>query len=224
MIDVLFEDDDVLAVDKPEGLAVVPERDLARPCLVAVLAQQLAYRPLVVHRLDKEVSGVMLLAKNPQAHRTLNDLFSTRQVRKTYLALVHGDMELDQGTIDQPIREFGSGRMGIDTRQGKPSVTKYRVLERLAGTTLLEVHPITGRRHQIRVHLYSMGHPIVGDLRYGDKALQGLFGRLMLHALKVTFTAASGQKKPIHSPIPVSFQQVLEALGHGPIGGRMAGT
>jgi RluA family pseudouridine synthase len=217
MIDVLFEDEDILAVDKPEGLAVVPERDITRPCLKAMLAQQVPYKPYVVHRLDKEVSGVMLLAKNAQAHRTLNDQFNTHQVHKTYLALVHGGMEQDEGTIDRPIREFGSGRMGIDVQRGKPSVTKYKVLDRLAGYTLLEAHPITGRRHQIRVHLYSIGHPIVGDIHYGDKALQGLFGRLMLHALKVTFTAPSGQKRAIGSPVPESFKQVLEALGHSPI-------
>lgn len=217
MIDVLFEDDDVLAVDKPEGLAVVPERDITKPCLVAMLAQQVPYKPFVVHRLDKEVSGTMLLAKNAQAHQILNDQFETRQVHKTYLALVHGIMEQGEGTVDQPIREFGSGRMGIDAQRGKPSVTKYKALDRLTGYTLLEVHPITGRRHQIRVHLYSIGHPVVGDIHYGDKALQGLFGRLMLHALKVTFTSPSGQKQAVSSPVPVSFQQVLEALGHGPI-------
>jgi len=217
MVTVLFEDSDVLAVDKPDGLAVVPERDGTRPCLKAMLAQQVTYKPYVVHRLDKEVSGVMLLAKNTEAHRYLNDQFGTRQVHKTYLALVHGRMEPDPGTIDQPIRQFGSGRMGIDAEQGKPSVTKYKILDLLPGYSLLEVHPITGRRHQIRVHLYSIGHPIVGDLHYGDKAVQKLFGRLMLHAFKVSFTTPSGEKRAIESPVPVSFQQVLEALGHGPI-------
>jgi len=219
MVDILFEDADVLAVDKPEGLAVVPERDRARPCLLSMLAQQVPYKPYVVHRLDKEVSGVMLLAKNAAAHRTLNDQFSTHQVHKTYLALVHGRMESDHGAIDRPIREFGSGRMGIDAERGKPSITKYKVLECLAGYSLLEVHPITGRRHQIRVHLYSIGHPVVGDVHYGDKALQGLFGRLMLHALKVTFTTPSGQNQAVESPVPASFQQVLESLGQTPSGG-----
>ncbi len=214
---ILFEDDDILAVDKPEGLAVVPERDRSRPCLLEVLSRQVSYKPYVVHRLDKEVSGVMLLAKNLEAHKYLNDQFETRQVHKTYLALVHGVMEQDEGTIDRPIREFGSGRMGVDARQGKPSVTKYKVVGRMAGYTLLEVHPITGRRHQIRVHLYSIGHPIVGDVRYGDKALQGLFGRLMLHSLKVSFTLPSGRKQTVEGRVPASFQQVLEALGHGPL-------
>jgi len=215
MIDVLFEDEDVLAVDKPEGLAVVPERDLARPCLVTVLARQLPCRLLVVHRLDKEVSGVMLLAKHAQAHRTLKNLFSTRQVCKTYVALVHGVVPKDQGEIDRPIREFGSGRMGIDPDQGKPSLTKYRVLQRLQGTTLLEVCPITGRRHQIRVHLYAIDHPVVGDLRYGDKALQGGFTRLMLHSLRVCLSLPSGREIAVESPIPPSFRAVLEALPKG---------
>ena len=212
MIDVLFEDEDVLAVDKPEGLAVVPERVRTRPCLLESLVQQVSYRPFVVHRLDKEVSGVMLLAKNAEVHRTLNGLFGTRQVRKTYLALVHGAVESEQGTIDQPVRAFGSGRMGIDTEHGKPSVTTYEVLEHLPGYTLLEAHPITGRRHQIRVHLYSIGHPIVGDLRYGDKALQGRFPRLMLHSRQVCLSLPSGKEIAIEAPIPPSFQAVLEGL------------
>ena len=211
MLKILFEDSDVLAVDKPEGLAVVAERDLAKPCLVSLLAQQVPYKPFVVHRLDKEVSGVTLFAKNAEAHRALSEQFETRQVHKAYLALAHGLVEPDQGTIDQPIREFGSGRMGIDPK-GKPSVTKYKVLKALPNYTLLDVHPITGRRHQIRVHLYSIGHPVVGDVHYGDKVVQKLFGRLMLHALRVTFTAPSGQKTTVESPIPETFQQVLESL------------
>jgi tRNA pseudouridine32 synthase / 23S rRNA pseudouridine746 synthase len=216
MLKILFEDPDVLAVDKPADLAVVPERDLAKPCLVSELAQQVDYKPFVVHRLDKEVSGVMILAKNAESHKILSGQFEDRQVHKAYLALAHGLLEPDHGTIDQPIREFGSGRMGLDAQRGKPSVTKYKVLDHVDGYTLVEVHPITGRRHQIRVHLYSVGHPIVGDVHYGEKALQGLFGRIMLHALRITFTTPAGQKTTVESPIPEGFQQILESLGLRP--------
>jgi tRNA pseudouridine32 synthase / 23S rRNA pseudouridine746 synthase len=195
---------------------VIPERDLARPCLINLLAQQVDYKPYVVHRLDKEVSGVMILAKNAESHRILGLQFEGREVHKTYQALVHGAMESDHGTIDSPIREFGSGRMGVDREKGKPSVTKYKVVGRLEGYTFLEVHPITGRRHQIRVHLYSIGHPIVGDVHYGDKTLQGLFGRIMLHSLRITFTTPAGQKTTVESPIPEGFQQILESLGLRP--------
>jgi 23S rRNA-/tRNA-specific pseudouridylate synthase len=111
----------------------------------------------------------------------LNEAFEQRRIIKTYLALVHGRVGPNEGVVDQPIREFGSGRMGVSP-SGKPSITTYRVLERLGAFTLLEANPQTGRRHQIRVHLYHIGHPIVGDLRYGDRAVQQRFCRLMLHA------------------------------------------
>jgi len=116
------------------------------------------------------------------------------------------------GRINAPIREFGSGRMGVDPRRGKPSTTEWKLAERLDGATLLRVHPATGRRHQIRVHLYHIGHPILGDLRYGDRARQEGFPRLMLHALEIEFAPPAGERVKIEALAPPSFDAVLAGL------------
>jgi 23S rRNA-/tRNA-specific pseudouridylate synthase len=126
--------------------------------------------------------------------------------------LVHGIVK-NNGEIRKPIREFGSGRMGIDERNGKPSATKYNVIKQLNNLTLLELNPSTGRRHQLRVHLYSIGHPIVGDLRYGDKEVQEKYPRLMLHAKSIEFELPDDKKMFVESKIPESFQNILDKLG-----------
>jgi len=158
-----------------------------------------------VHRLDKEVSGVMLYALHPEAHRFLNNAFEKREVHKTYQALVHGVLVEDQGVIMRPIREFGSGRMGVDDLKGKPSETWFTVIKRTDRFTLVELSPQTGRRHQLRVHLYSIGHPIVGDTRYGEKALQQGFPRLMLTSTGIDLTLPSGKRLLIKNVIPSDF-------------------
>jgi len=191
-LNILYRDGDVVAVNKPEGIAAVPEHPHDPTCLAAQVAAALAMRVWPVHRLDKDVSGVILYALHAEAHRILNARFEQRDVRKRYRALTWGRVAADSGTIDQPLREFGSGRMGVDPA-GKASVTAYTVLERLTRFTLLEAQPHTGRRHQIRVHLYALGHAIVGDPRYGDRAAQRPFARLMLHASGIALTLPCGQ-------------------------------
>jgi RluA family pseudouridine synthase len=166
----------------------------------------------VVHRLDKEVSGVILFARNADAHRQLNRQFEQRAVAKRYLALVHGVVEAPAMSINLPLREFGSGRMGVDLRRGKASATEVQVLRQLPGYTLLEVSPLTGRRHQIRVHLYGAGHPVVGDRRYGEPAVQQGFPRLMLHALALTVALPATGAVTIGAPVPPSFQALVDAL------------
>ena len=212
MILTLFEDDDVLAVDKPEGLAAIPERDATQESLLSLLSATTPTKLYVVHRLDKEVSGVMLFAKNPDAHRCLNEQFSHHSVRKTYLALVHGTLTQERGTIDAPLRQFGSGRMGVDSKRGKESVTTFHVLKRFDMYTLVEVYPITGRRHQIRVHLYSLGYVIVGDPLYGEREMQRQFPRLMLHAQRIECRFPSGRMVTIEAPIPESFTDVMRMI------------
>jgi RluA family pseudouridine synthase len=207
---VLFESDDLLAVDKPEGVVSISEA--GRGGLPEMLRPVYGGPLYPVHRLDREASGVIVFAKNPDMHRHLNGEFDRRSVRKTYLALVHGVMQVNRGVVNQPIREFGSGRMGLDPKRGKPSTTKFKVYERLPGYTLVRAYPLTGRRHQIRVHLYSLGHPIVGDLKYGERAIQEKFPRLMLHALEIEFTLPSGERLKIESPVPESFCGVLESI------------
>lgn len=212
IIPILFEDDDIIAVSKPEGLAAIPERKPQRESLVASLSAQLQRRLFVAHRIDKEVSGVILFAKNASAHRSLNEQFLERTVRKTYLALTHGAIKDRAGTIEKPLRQFGSGRIGVGTAQGKLSSTTFEVVKRFAAHTLVHANPHTGRRHQIRVHLYSIGHPVVGDLRYGDKEMQSVFPRLMLHALSIELRLPSGRGLIVEAPVPESFSAVLRTL------------
>lgn len=208
----LYSDADVLAVSKPEGIATIPERRPTGGSLVESLASGLGMRLFVVHRLDKAASGVVVLAKNAAAHRCLNDQFAARQVDKTYLVLVHGRVADDAGEIDLPLRPFGSGRMGVDGRRGKPSVSRFRVLWRCDAATLLAVALVTGRRHQIRVHLYACGHPIVGDVRYGDIARQRSFPRMMLHACRIGFRLPSGGPCTIWAPPSATFAALLAKL------------
>ena len=210
-ISILYSDPDVVAVNKPEGLAAVPERAGDDTCLRAQLAAQLGSAVWPVHRLDKEVSGVILYARHAAAHRFLNAAFERREVAKTYLAVVHGVVADEAGTIDQPLRAFGSGRIGVHA-DGKPSLTTYRVLARAAGLTLLEVQPHTGRRHQIRAHLYHLGHPIVGDLRYGDRPHQRGFPRLMLHAAGIDAPLPSGGRLVLRDVPSATFSAAWQAL------------
>jgi tRNA pseudouridine32 synthase/23S rRNA pseudouridine746 synthase len=212
MISILFEDEDLVAAIKPEGLASIPERDKDRDNLLASLSAQLRMKLFVAHRIDKEVSGVILFAKNESAHRWLNEQFSKRAVRKTYVALAHGVIDQENGTIEKALRQFGSGRVGVDARRGKVSSTAFRVTKRFASYTLVDAIPFTGRRHQIRVHFYSIGHPLVGDLRYGDRSLQQGFPRLMLHAKRVDFRLPAGPEVAIEAPIPHSFSAAMKAI------------
>jgi RluA family pseudouridine synthase len=209
---VLYEDAEMVAVDKPAGLSAIPERDPDRPCLVSLLAAWLGQRLWVVHRLDKEVSGVILFARSAEAHRHLNGEFAARRVRKTYLALTHGRIAVDQGVIDQPIRTFGSGRAGVDDEHGKPSRTEYGVLARAADYTLVAAYPVTGRRHQLRVHFYTLGHPLAGDPRYGDPAIQGRIPRLMLHALRLECRRPDHTPLTVTAPVPDTFTEPLATL------------
>ncbi|MCS6898329.1 MAG: RluA family pseudouridine synthase [Myxococcales bacterium] len=207
---LLHEDADLLAVYKPEGLSSIPERDITVPCLQRLLEARRGERLWVVHRLDKEVSGVLLFARNAAAHRALSLAFERREVEKFYTLLVHGSLVQREGEINLPIAQFGSGRMGVDERRGKPSLTRYTSLERPGGFTLVEAKPLTGRRHQLRVHFYSLGHPIVGDLRYGDRAKQATFPRLMLHARRLIVPHPTGSHLDLEVPTPSLFARLLE--------------
>ncbi len=211
-IPVLFENDNIIAVDKPEKLASIPERNREKVSLLKILSETLERKLYTVHRLDKQVSGVILFAKTPEAHRQLNLMFEHRQVHKTYMTLVHGEIAGERGVIDKPLRCFGSGRMGEDIERGKPCRTEFCVLERMPGYTLVQVHPVTGRKHQIRAHFFGIGHPVVGDTLYGDKSLQKTFPRLMLHSLEIEFIEWTAQKINIASKIPSSFSSVIDRI------------
>jgi len=209
-IPILFDSPALVAVDKPEGVASIPERDQTQEDLLTRLSRQVGGRLFAVHRLDKGVTGVIVYAKNADTHRFLNDQFAARSTRKRYMALVHGVMKEDDGSIETPIKKFGSGRMGVATEGGMECATRFRTMERFANHSLLSVHPVTGRRHQIRVHLYSIKHPVAGDRLYGDQKLQAGFARIMLHARELEIEIEPGNKILIEAKLPPSFTAIVE--------------
>jgi tRNA pseudouridine32 synthase / 23S rRNA pseudouridine746 synthase len=213
MASILFEDDNLIAVNKPEGLAAVPLRRPDGQSLLEVLAVERNEKLYIVHRIDRDTSGLILFARNEQAHRWLNRQFETRNVSKTYLAVLHGVIDEDAGSIDQPLRRFGSGRVAVDCERGKPSLTEFRVLARCPSFTLVEAHPYTGRQHQIRVHFYSTGHPVAGDPLYGSATFQAGITRLMLHAWRLTLALLDGRSLSLEAPVPESFKAVAKSCG-----------
>jgi RluA family pseudouridine synthase len=213
MIPVIFEDNDIVAIDKPENLASIPTRVAGEETVLSLLTPRFPGKLFVVHRLDKEVSGVMLFAKNAEAHKRLNAQFFNRSVKKTYLLIAHGVIAEDSGVIDKPVRQFGSGRMGVDEVKGKQSATRFSIIQRTDKFSLVRAMPLSGRRHQIRVHFYSIGHSIVGDVRYGSKAAQQPFPRLMLHAASIAFALPSGEIKTVEAPLPQLIGNFLATLG-----------
>jgi tRNA pseudouridine32 synthase / 23S rRNA pseudouridine746 synthase len=187
-IAIVYEDDSLIVVNKPAGLLAVPGRGADKADCVSLRVQQRFANALVVHRLDQATSGLMLMARGPVIQRKLNLLFETRKVHKAYVAVAHGLVALDKGCIDLPLAADWPARpkQKVDTTLGKPALTHFRVLSRDAQnhTTRLELTPVTGRTHQLRVHLSAVGHPIVGDNLYGDTSavFQPKNSRLHLHA------------------------------------------
>ncbi len=202
MIEVLLEDAAVLVVDKPSGIATMPERDPAVPSVQKELETARGERLFVVHRLDKEVSGCLVFARTAAAHRALSMAFDERKVSKTYLALASGSVPKSLTVIEAPLRQFGSGRMGVDEKRGKPSRTELEVLGPIGDdTTAVLARPLTDRRHQLRVHFHHIGHALVGDPLYGDPARRR-DGRLMLHALRLTGPHPDGGELRVVSRVP----------------------
>ena len=189
-INILFEDAHLIVIDKPAGMLVHPtHRERNGTLLNAVtyhvnIENKGAFiRPGLIHRLDKETSGIVVLAKTAAAHRKIAGQFMKRVVSKTYLALVEGNVEADEGTIDAPIGRFEETKFWDVKDDGKPSRTNFRVAERRGDTTLIELEPVTGRTNQLRIHCQHIGHPIVGDVKRGGRE----FERMWLHAWKLSF-------------------------------------
>ncbi len=222
-LSILYEDDHLVAIDKPAGMVVHAGAGVHSGTLVNALLHRFgalsgvggALRPGIVHRLDRFTSGVLLVAKNDAAHHRLAEQFSGREVEKVYLALVHGQVSQESGRIERPIARDPAHRTRMTARlhQGRPAWSEYRVLRRCAGFTLLEVRIGTGRTHQIRVHLSSIGHPVVGDTLYGAPARvegQPPLGRYFLHAHRIRFRhPASGNEMQLTSPLPADLEQWL---------------
>ncbi|MBU3737966.1 MAG: RluA family pseudouridine synthase [Rhodoferax sp.] len=209
---VLHADEAVLVIDKPSGLLSVPGRGEDRQDCVSRRIQRLWADARVVHRLDMDTSGLMIMARGPSAQRRLSDAFAAQSIEKRYVAVVHGAMDASLAAasgwqeIDLPIAADWLRRplRVIDRQGGKPSLTRWRCLatDTAAQRTRLELSPQTGRTHQLRVHLQAMGHPIVGDRLYGSNA-DGAEGRLHLHASRLQFThPMSGHELTFGSPVP----------------------
>lgn len=209
---LLYEDEAIIAVNKPTGQAVIPGRGIEDgDVLVRQVEARIGIKTYVVHRIDRDTSGVVLFAKDAATHKNLSIQFEKHEVRKQYLALVFGIVETG-GTIDRPLREFGSGRMGIDPK-GKPAQTEFSVRQKFGAATLLDVMPRTGRRHQIRAHLYGIGHPVIGDTVYGKERPVAGAARLMLHARSIAFLHPSGKSMVVTAEPDALWTEVLRGFG-----------
>ncbi len=220
-LQVLYEDDDVVAIDKPAGMVVHAGAGIHSGTLVNALLHRFgelsgaggAMRPGIVHRLDRYTSGVLLVAKNDRAHHYLAEQFSGRRVEKKYLALVHGVVKPDSGRIERPIARDPVRRTRMTARlaEGRAAWSEFRVLRRFREFTLLEVRIGTGRTHQIRVHLSSIGHPVAGDTLYG--AARTPEPRFFLHSHRIRFERPSdGTPIEIVSPLPKELEDWLTRL------------
>ncbi len=221
-IPVLYEDGDVLVVDKPPGIPVHPGPGHPRGTLVnALLAlypqlkevgQEL--RPGIVHRLDKDTSGLLLVAKTARAHRHLVEELKARRVHKVYIALVHGIPQPPQGVVMAPIARHPKDRKRMAVVEGgREAETRYRLKEAFQECALLEVEPVTGRTHQIRVHLAYIGHPVVGDPIYGHRS--PLVARQFLHAHRLRLVLPSGEMREFISPLAPDLEAALAAVRAG---------
>ena len=198
---VIYIDDHMLVAEKPAGLLSVPGRlPEHKDCLITRL-QTVYPDALTVHRLDMATSGLMVFARGAEAHRTLSKAFANRQVDKRYIAVVAGELSVD-GEVDLPlIRDWPNRpRQMVDHATGKPSLTRYRIVERGEVTTRVELEPVTGRTHQLRVHMMAIGHPILGDDFYAPPEIEALSPRLLLHAERLSLPhPVSGDVMDFHS-------------------------
>jgi 23S rRNA pseudouridine1911/1915/1917 synthase len=241
-LEVLYEDEDIIAIDKPAGMTVHAGAGNAHGTLVNALlgrGQSLSQpddplRPGIVHRLDKETSGILLVAKNDFAHAKLSEAFRQRTIRKIYIALVQGNMEEDRGRIELAIARDPNRRTRMTAKRAtllpnsRPARTDWRVLSRIDSTSLLEIQLHTGRTHQIRVHFSALRHPVVGDTLYGasgqlhvGRTTLPALGRNFLHAAKIGFAQPrSGKSIELSAPLPSELKGYLaklaEACGDNP--------
>lgn len=225
-LSLLYKDEDVVVVDKPAGMVVHAGAGHERGTLVNALLHHFGtlssvngdLRPGIVHRLDRETSGVLVVARTDQAHQALARQFHDREVEKTYLALVHGRMKQPQGRITKAITRDPARRTRMTARlaAGRTAVTEYRVLEEWPRFSFLEVQIKTGRTHQIRVHLSSIGHPVVGDRLYGAPAtIPDLppLARFFLHAHRLRFASPSSNELiGVESPLPEELSAFLDSV------------
>lgn len=220
-IEIVYEDDDVLVVNKPQGMVVHPSAGHQNGTLVNALLYHIKdlssingiIRPGIVHRIDKDTSGLLMVAKNDKAHIALAEQLKDKTSLRKYIALVHGEISHDKGEINAPIgRSKNDRKMQAVLEGGKPAVTHFEVLERFEGFTLLQLQLETGRTHQIRVHMKYIGYPVAGDPLYGPrKTLKG--NGQFLHAEVLGFKhPTTGQMMVFETPLPELFEKTLDQL------------
>ena len=223
-LDIVYEDSDVLVVNKPQGLIVHPTLSTKEKTLVNGLMYQVkdlsgingVNRPGIVHRIDKDTSGLLMVAKNDNAHNSLVEQLKNKTTKRLYVALVYGVIEENKGRINAPIGRDKTDRKKMAVvEDGKDAITNFTVLERFDGYTLVECKLETGRTHQIRVHMKYIGHPLVGDPLYGPKKVIGNTGQF-LHAKMIGFNhPKDGRYLEFTSDIPDNFKEILEKLRKG---------
>lgn len=222
-LNILFEDEDLLVINKQAGLAVHPGAGQREGTLVNALLSHCATlsgiggkeRPGIVHRLDKETSGCLVVAKNDRAHQELSKQFAARTVEKIYLALVAGKLRKPAGTIEENIgrHPVHRQRMQVTSLRGRTAKTDYRVIRASDEASLIECRLHTGRTHQVRVHLHHLGHPILGDKLYAPRLAKN-FSRQMLHAWKLAFQhPRTGEWKYFEAPLPADFNDAIRTAG-----------
>ncbi|MEJ6400622.1 RluA family pseudouridine synthase [Nicoliella lavandulae] len=221
-LSIVYEDDDVIVVNKPQGMVVHPAPGHPDHTLVNALLYHTplsningTLRPGIVHRIDKDTSGLLMVAKNNMAHESLSKQLKDKTNVRKYVALVHGVIKDDQGTVDAPLgRDKKDRKKQAIVADGRHAVTHYRVLERFLNYTLVECQLETGRTHQIRVHMKSIGHPIVGDPLYGPRKTIKGEGQF-LHAQVLGFVhPRTGKQLTFSAPVPPIFEQTLKHLRH----------
>jgi 23S rRNA pseudouridine955/2504/2580 synthase/23S rRNA pseudouridine1911/1915/1917 synthase len=229
--EIIFENDEFLAVNKPAGMLTIPERYNTSTVSLNKLLETRYQKIFVVHRLDKETSGVILFAKDELTHKYLSLLFENRNIQKSYLGFVHGSLQSKKGIIDEPIAESTSKNIMVISQKGKPSTTEYEVLNDFGIYSLVKFQLHSGRTHQIRVHMKHIGHPIVCDETYGssapvllssfkkkykfssnDEDERPILNRLALHSYQLIFKDDSGNCYDIKAELPKDMKALLQQL------------
>lgn len=225
-LDILYEDEDILIINKPKNMVVHPAPGHYEGTLVNAVMYHCkgelsgingVMRPGIVHRIDKDTTGSIIVCKNDEAHNAIAELLKIHDITRKYRAVVYGNIKIDQGTVDAPIGRHPNDRkkMAVNEKNGKRAVTHYKVLEHFDQYTYIECQLETGRTHQIRVHMASIGYPLLGDTVYSNRKSPFHLDGQVLHAMTIGFVhPRSGKYVEYEAPLPEYFEELLEKLRH----------